>query len=295
MPLKDYLYNRFGSPSGSYKELCSEESYREQPAGKAATGVLVSHRVIATAGHVRRRIGNFLELRFLFGYRMLDPTTPRLRFNNSEIYSAKRVVKEYYELPSDCNCPENFCTCRPTLDWALIELDRKVTNHKPVECRTEGKIPVQQSVYMYGYPYGLPMKLAAGARVYHNDEESPFFSANLDAFDGNSGSPVFNSHTHVLEGILSHGGESFYYDSNADCFKMSRCNDVGFPTRENQTPESCRGEYCTRTTEFVQSIPIDFMDALPKWWPVLPPIIIVIIYLIYILSEVIPRPNPFLP
>ena len=69
-----------------------------------------------------------------------------------------------------------------------------------------------------------------------------FFVCNLDTYGGNSGSPVFNSSTHELEGILVRGETDFIVTENG-CRKSNVCpqNDPNFV---------CRGEDCTRSTEF---------------------------------------------
>jgi hypothetical protein len=69
-----------------------------------------------------------------------------------------------------------------------------------------------------------------------------FFVANLDTYGGNSGSPVFNSETHKVEGILVRGETDF--TTIGACTVSMRCPNTG-----------CRGEDCTRITEFAHLIP----------------------------------------
>jgi hypothetical protein len=101
-------------------------------------------------------------------------------------------------------------------------------------------------VYVIGHPVGLPTKFADGANVRNNNNES-FFVCNLDTYGGNSGSPVFNSSTHELEGILVRGETDFIVTENG-CRKSNVCpqNDPNFV---------CRGEDCTRSTEFGDFVP----------------------------------------
>ena len=56
------------------------------------------------------------------------------------------------------------------------------------------------------------MKIADGAWVRKNTNPV-FFQTNLDAFGGNSGSPVLNSETGEVEGILVRGEIDYSYDS----------------------------------------------------------------------------------
>jgi hypothetical protein len=84
---------------------------------------------------------------------------------------------------------------------------------------------------------GLPAKFASDASVRDNQYRA-VFTANLDAYPGNSGSPVINSSTHEVEGILV-GGEGGELIKQGDCYVSRVCPDDG-----------CIGMYSTRTTEF---------------------------------------------
>jgi hypothetical protein len=83
----------------------------------------------------------------------------------------------------------------------------------------------------------LPTKFADGAAVRNNQPDA-FFVANLDTYGGNSGSPVFNSDTHEVEGILVRGDADFVQHGN--CQVSLVCPTTG-----------CRGEDCTRIAEII--------------------------------------------
>ncbi len=57
---------------------------------------------------------------------------------------------------------------------------------------------------LLGHPNGLPLKVADSASVLRNDEPRSF-DTDLDAFQGNSGSPVFDAASRKVIGIVSHG------------------------------------------------------------------------------------------
>ena len=69
-----------------------------------------------------------------------------------------------------------------------------------------------------------------------------FFVANLDTYGGNSGSPVFNSDTHEVEGILVRGEADFVQQGNCQVSLFARLQGAG--------------EDCTRTTEIAQLLEI---------------------------------------
>jgi V8-like Glu-specific endopeptidase len=49
-----------------------------------------------------------------------------------------------------------------------------------------------------------------------------YFTANLDTYAGNSGSPVFNKNTGKVEGIIIQGAEDFFYNEENNCIKSQR-------------------------------------------------------------------------
>jgi V8-like Glu-specific endopeptidase len=167
------------------------------------------------------------KIRFVFGFKMNSKDNAQITFSADEVYTGKQVV-------SDRNNPIGA-------DWALVELDRPVTgDHPPKAVRRSGKIPDGEAVYAIGYPNGLPLKVSGGAVVRDNGQLEIFVS-NLDAYTGSSGSPVFNS-SHIVEGILSRGERDFI--EVQQCNASLVCPNTG-----------CRGEDCTRVTEFAKFIP----------------------------------------
>jgi hypothetical protein len=208
-------------------DLCPSERFREQPSGAFCSGVLVAPDVIATAGHCIKD-ENIADIRFVFGYRMLDADTPDLVVSNTDVYSVAEVIASQLD---------DYTAS----DWALIRLDRIVENHRIARIRQSGTISDGQAVHIIGHPMGLPAKFAGNASVRDNRYRAVFV-ANLDAFPGNSGSPVFNSTTHEVEGILV-GGEGGELVKQGECYVSRVCPDDG-----------CSGKYSTRTTEFVEYI-----------------------------------------
>ena len=81
---------------------------------------------------------------------------------------------------------------------------------------------------MIGYPLGTPAKLAKGGRVLVDDSNKQQFTTTLDAFEGNSGSPVLNNRNQVV-GILVSGEpiDSFVQDEVNKCEIYNRCNENG--------------------------------------------------------------------
>jgi hypothetical protein len=208
---------------GEVRRLCESERFREQPAGNCSTGFLIAKNLIATAGHCAPDDAAARKLRCVFGFRMLDDDKAQTVIHNDHIFKVIEHV-DGRRNPT-------------TTDWAVLKLDRPVTNHRVAPVRRTGRIGNGAAVHVIGHPLGLPMKFAGNANVRDNSKAS-FFSANLDTYGGNSGSPVFNSETHEVEGILVRGERDFVQTPEG-CFVSLVCPTTG-----------CRGEECTRATEF---------------------------------------------
>lgn len=221
LPAKTYAeWYEWLDPIGTGNPLCSDEPFRDQPAPAWGSGFLVAPDIIATVGHAACP-DDCANMAVVFGFVMLDADTPVLTIDESQIYYCSEVIARQAENP----------------DWALIRLDRQVTDHSPLPVRTEGIVPDEESLFVIGHPVGLPRKYAAGATVRDNTASS-YFQANLDTYAGNSGSAVFNADTLDIEGILCRGNENFVEDG--DCDRSNVCPDTGCPDWED----------ITRATEF---------------------------------------------
>jgi len=197
--------------------LCKDEPYRNQPSGAFCSGFLVGEDMIATAGHCVTDELKCATTSFAFGYKMNGPTAAATDVDSSEVYKCAKIIKR--EQVNDGQ------------DYALIKLDRPVKGHRIL--KLAAKAPqVQDSVFVIGYPSGIPVKIAGGAGV--RSVKNGFFMANLDTYGGNSGSAVFDSKTLEVAGVLVRGERDFVYDQVNACVKSNRCPDG-----------ECRGEDVT--------------------------------------------------
>jgi hypothetical protein len=208
-------------------QLCESEPFVLQPTGCFCSGFLVAPDIVATAGHCVKSKQDLENIRFVFGFRMIDSQQARMTFHADDIYAGSKLIGR--QLSADGT------------DWALIRLDRSVRGRKPVPFRTKGKIGNQESVFVIGHPCGLPQKYAPGATVRDNSP-APFFVANLDTYGGNSGSPVFNARNMTVEGILVRGENDFV--TNGNCYVSLVCPSTG-----------CRGEDVMRATVWAPKVP----------------------------------------
>lgn len=208
--------------------LCGTEPFANQPTTAYCTGFLVTDQIVATAGHcVDSRSCNGTA--FVFDYRMASASTLDNPVDANDVYTCASVLEN---------------TETSTVDFALVQLDRPVTGHTPMAVRTSGTPTVGQPLVMLGHPSGLPIKIAGGAEI-KTVSPSGYLEANVDAYGGNSGSPVVNASTLEVEGILFSGETDYAYANG--CWRSNTCSDAN----------GCNGgfERITRADRFAYLIP----------------------------------------
>ena len=196
--------------------VCKEERYSQQVPLGSCTAFLIAPDLVLTAGHCISSQEHCEENKFVFGHKK-GVTTLR----DSQVYSCKKVVErrlvnEKYEVK----------------DYAVVQLDREVENRSPLSLRPSGTVKKNTPLVVIGHPLGLPMKIADNAKVtkpgyvrmfssirslmkYRN-----YFLTNTDTYGGNSGSPVFNEDSGLVEGLLIQGADDFI-ETEEGCYISS--------------------------------------------------------------------------
>ena len=198
-------------------KLCSSEKFSQQYMLTSCSGFLIAEDKMVTAGHC---YDSFEEeeacnsASWVFDLNMDGPEYINLEeIPADNVYHCKKVIK----LATD-----------GALDFAIIELDRKVMGRTPLKFRTEGKISDDAELVTIGHPSMLPTKVTAGGMILENQDSFEFI-ANLDTFQGNSGSAVFDAQTGQLEGILTSGKTDYVMSSEngQSCQVVNRCDENG--------------------------------------------------------------------
>lgn len=216
------LSNRNGGiqisgPSMSSRGFCSQERFSHQSTAANCSGFLVGSKYIATAGHCIRSQMDCASYKWVFDYKVENGTQAQVSVDTDSVYSCTRIISRRLDNGGEQD------------DYALIELDREVTDRDVLQFRTSGRPQVGDDLVVIGHPTGLPTKIADGAKIRRLMPR--FFTANLDTYGGNSGSAVFNNSTGVVEGILVRGENDYVYDNARACRASNHCSDTG-----------CRGE-----------------------------------------------------
>lgn len=208
---------------------CEGEPFATQPTAAFCTGWMAGDDIIVTAGHCYDS-SDISGTRFVFGFDMIDASTPDTTFSADQVYTGVAVLG--HALAGDD-------------DYSVIRVDRRITAPGAVAfpIRRSGVVPVGTAIGVIGHPSGLPKKLAFGsATAVRSNTNTGYFVANLDTYGGNSGSPVINATTGVAEGILVRGESDYINDGG--CGRTNTVSNTGG-----------RGEDVSKTVRFMQFIP----------------------------------------
>lgn len=220
---------------GDAMNLCPAEKFRDQKMGAFCSGSLVGEDLIMTAGHCVKTEADCAATTLVFGFKAakagdIGPSSVA----KSEVYTCSRIVKRFLATETP-GVPMGA-------DYALIQLDRKVTGHKPLAINRTGAIKKDIKIFVIGHPTGMLLKVAADSKV-RDASKTGYFVADLDTFGGNSGSAVFNATTKKIEGILVRG-DNDYTETPAGCQTVVTFDQAGG-----------RGEDVTKITELSSYIP----------------------------------------
>ena len=185
--------------------MCKTERFAKQMSAANCSGFLVGEDLLVTAGHCITNASKCAAYKWVFDFKVDSEDQFNVTVPTSSVYKCKEIIKTVLDRSSKD-------------DYALIRLDRKVTDRRALTFRKSGKISRGEDLVVIGHPTGLPTKIADGATVKSSNKV--FFNANLDTYGGNSGSAVFNASTGEVEGILVRGATD--YVRNGSCQVSNR-------------------------------------------------------------------------
>jgi V8-like Glu-specific endopeptidase len=219
----------FKISSKTYKEqmgLCDTEPFANQPSPAFCTGFLVAPNVMVTAGHCITDASQCEATSFIFDFAYENANDDLSSVSAANVYHCKKIISQRLD----------------DIDYAVVEIDRPAADRPTVNYRTKGTIENGAQLTLVGHPSGIPLKIAPGAQVREVKMDKGFFVATTDSYGGNSGSPVFNSVTGEVEGILVRGETDF--ESNGTCYVSKVC-----------TETDCRGEDSTLISNVLPFLP----------------------------------------
>lgn len=192
--------------------ICSHERFLDEPVVSSCSAFLIAPDIILTAGHCVESTSDCKKNKWVLDYEdggEFAPPYSHVTFQSDKIYSCKELI-------ASANNNRQ--------DYALIRLDRKINDRPSLKLNTSGVLDNKASFYVVGHPLGMPKMVAKEALVRRNINDY-YFVINSDTFSGNSGSPVINTQTNLVEGIIIRGEEDMVLDFENSCHTVTRCLD----------------------------------------------------------------------
>jgi V8-like Glu-specific endopeptidase len=214
---------------GEQMQLCHDEAFVDQPSAAYCSSFLVAKDLVVSAGHCFMEPDACESAAFVFDFAYNQESDQPELLNHDQIYTCKAILAVNTDQDSG-------------LDYAIVRLDRPALDREPLVLNQSDNIKTGDDVTVIGNPSGLPTKIAAGAKVRQTSDPISF-TTNLDTFQGNSGSAVFNTETKKVEGILVRGDIDYEFDELSECRRVKRCADDG-----------CDGEAATRVSAFYDEL-----------------------------------------
>lgn len=191
--------------------MAASERFYGQPRGAHCSGALVAPDLILTAGHCIESSAACQEIKFAFDFIIYQEGDDPTRVPASSVYSCAGILQNPYIISQLHATPQFYAqtddNSRTDPDWALVRLDRPVTDRTPLALDRTGKRKAKRGnrIFAIGYPYGLPAKIIENGKVTEKPSKEKFLS-NLDTDPGCSGSPIFDAETKLIVGVLTEGG-----------------------------------------------------------------------------------------
>jgi hypothetical protein len=212
----------FTTEPGLPDRLCQDVRFRGQELATMAqcTAWLVGPDLLATAGHCYDSIDFTCQTaRYVFGFHAAaNGGSEVTNFSASDVYSCSSIVTLAYN-----------GTSSGSKDYAVVKLDRPVVDRTPLIVRYGEPISTLDPLFVFGHPSGLPVKVSLNATIKDASFVERFYF-NGDIFGGNSGGPVLNLQTDVVEGItVTQPVPRFVASSDAlgACRAYRLCPDAG--------------------------------------------------------------------
>ncbi len=223
--LKNGVFHIDGKSIGEERQLCSSEAFSKQIAVADCTAFLIAPNIAVTAGHCMNSVQDCKKKKFIQNYAVTSTENMEGAFSvfkENTAYCTEIIARE-----------KNPAT---GVDYAVLKLDTELESNHYFKLRTDGFISHGAKLTVMGYPSGLPLKYTKNSIVRENSN-SFFFQMNADTFGGNSGSPVVDESTGIVEGILVRGERDYELDRNANCYRVKKC-----------ASGVCRGEDAVRAS-----------------------------------------------
>lgn len=185
-------------PISQEYELCRGEIPNKNFFGLFCSGVFVSPNRVLTAAHCLEDL-KCSDFSFVRNAQTLKLSQPVER---QDIYTCKSMG-----------------VISKSRDLAYVETNE--TYHGPLPKFQRGPgFENERKIFILGHPLGMALHIGLGELTQIRRD---YMMAEVSAFEGNSGSPVFSQLNGLLLGILIEGEEDFEKDRDFGCLRVARC------------------------------------------------------------------------
>lgn len=205
--------------------MCSSERFSKvQSFYVSCTGFLIAPDLLMTAGHCAVNFGEVndkanpycTDFSWYFDFEAdAGGATITKNIPAENIYACEKIMRA-----SHASIPVSDKEIIFKDDFAIVKLKRTVNNRTPIKLSTQ-RPAVGDAISMVGHPLGGP-KIATQGKILA--DEPAYLRAAISGFEGNSGSPVFNSKGEAF-GILVRGYPPGLIDrADNACRVINRCS-----------------------------------------------------------------------
>lgn len=186
--------------------ICSNEKFSIlKSAEGACTGFLISPDTFVSAGHCFVNAADCSSKSIIFDDYEANTKNDKTYAFNKNIFKCKSVISSVTEY-------DHF------IDYSIIKIEN--TQRMPLKI-SKKFLDAKTKVFMIGHPLGYGLIYSRPSIITENIKGNPYFKTTLDSFKGNSGSPVFDSRTNEVVGMMVFGMDDFVFDENRSCNKLA--------------------------------------------------------------------------
>lgn len=195
---------------GLKKDLCPGERFYDDPTLGNCSGVLIDDDLVLTAGHCVGAAGTACSSNdWVFGYYRTSAATVAPMSSDDYFTCSEIVVNRKLEPGS------SFIE-----DYAVVRLNRSATPRFTPARVAFGNYPFLegQPMAVIGSPSGIPLKIDSDGNM-NSIQNSYHIKADLDTFNGNSGSALYALGGNTVAGVLyaGSGGDDYVRNSANTC------------------------------------------------------------------------------
>uniref|UniRef100_A0A0G4ICJ7 Peptidase S1 domain-containing protein n=1 Tax=Chromera velia CCMP2878 TaxID=1169474 RepID=A0A0G4ICJ7_9ALVE len=276
------------------RPLCCEEPFRTEPVSLSCTGFLVADDLVVTAAHcVPSELvceQTLFVFDFHYGAQHVREGKPVYQVSKNNVYACAQMMAIELDRYSTGQDWAILRMDRPARGRPLLSvrqagivplherlytmghphgLPLKVVGLRPEHTPVSGggrpgeggnitaqlpspssPSPFPPSVSPFGY----------GDNMVINQTAFGFFTAAMDIYSGQSGSPVFNLNSGEVEGVAVRGSPSFVKDEDMWCYKSAVCPMEGANDNGHVGSRDCMGLQVSRAAGFAP-----FLNRFAAW------------------------------